>query len=67
MAHHMLRQARLDSPELLHHVMIRGIERRVSFNEDRGSWAHRRGRRELRDKKNGVSVTNCETGAVAVG
>ena len=30
----MLRAARLDTPGLLHHVMIRGIERRRIFNDD---------------------------------
>ena len=31
----MLRIARLDTPDLLHHVMIRGIERRKIFNDDK--------------------------------
>ncbi|MBW1715228.1 MAG: transposase [Deltaproteobacteria bacterium] len=31
----MSRTARLDTPGLLHHVMIRGIERRKIFNDDR--------------------------------
>ena len=31
----MPRQARLDSPGTLHHIMIRGIEGRDLFNEDR--------------------------------
>ena len=31
----MLRTARLDTPGLLHHVMIRGIERRKIFNDDK--------------------------------
>jgi hypothetical protein len=31
----MLRIARLDSPGLLHHVMIRGIERRKIFKDDK--------------------------------
>ena len=30
----MPRQARIDTPGLLHHVMIRGIERRRIFNDD---------------------------------
>ena len=30
----MPRVARLDTPGLLHHVMIRGIERRKIFNDD---------------------------------
>ncbi len=30
----MLGIARLDTPGLLHHVMIRGIERRKIFNDD---------------------------------
>jgi putative transposase len=30
----MLRQARLDAPGTLHHVMVRGLERRVLFPED---------------------------------
>lgn len=32
---YMLRIARLDTPGLLHHVMIRGIERRQIFNDDK--------------------------------
>ena len=31
----MLRIARIDTPGLLHHVMIRGIERRKIFNDDK--------------------------------
>ncbi len=31
----MPRTARLDTPGLLHHVMIRGIERRKIFNDDK--------------------------------
>jgi hypothetical protein len=31
----MPRIARLDTPGLLHHVMIRGIERRKIFNDDK--------------------------------
>jgi hypothetical protein len=31
----MPRIARLDTPGLLHHVMIRGIERRKIFQEDK--------------------------------
>jgi len=30
----MLRQLRLDIPDLLHHVMVRGIERRVIFTDN---------------------------------
>jgi hypothetical protein len=30
----MPRQARLDAPEILHHVMVRGIEHRSIFRED---------------------------------
>ena len=30
----MPRQARLDAPETLHHVMVRGIERRALFRDD---------------------------------
>ena len=30
----MPRQARLDAPGVLHHVMVRGIERRVIFRDD---------------------------------
>jgi REP element-mobilizing transposase RayT len=30
----MPRQARLDAPETLHHVMVRGLERRVIFRDD---------------------------------
>ena len=30
----MLRQPRLDIPDLLHHVMVRGIERRVIFTDN---------------------------------
>jgi putative transposase len=30
----MLRQPRLDTPETLHHVMVRGLERRVIFRDD---------------------------------
>jgi putative transposase len=31
----MLRVARLDTPGLFHHIMIRGIERRRIFNDDK--------------------------------
>ena len=31
----MPRTARLDTPGLLHHIMIRGIERRKIFNDDK--------------------------------
>ena len=31
----MSRTARLDTPGLLHHIMIRGIERRKIFNDDK--------------------------------
>ena len=31
----MPRQARLDAPGVLHHIMIRGIERRNIFTNDR--------------------------------
>jgi len=31
----MPRIARIDTPGLLHHVMIRGIERRKIFNDDK--------------------------------
>ncbi len=30
----MPRQARLDAPKTLHHVMVRGLERRVIFRDD---------------------------------
>ena len=30
----MPRQPRLDAPETLHHVMVRGLERRVIFRDD---------------------------------
>jgi len=30
----MPRQARLDAPDTLHHVMVRGLERRAIFRED---------------------------------
>jgi len=30
----MPRQARLDAPETLHHVMVRGLERRIIFRDD---------------------------------
>jgi putative transposase len=30
----MPRQARLDAPDTLHHVMVRGIERTVIFRDD---------------------------------
>ena len=30
----MPRQARLDAPQTLHHVMVRGLERRVIFRDD---------------------------------
>ena len=30
----MPRQARLDAPGVLHHVMVRGIERRVIFRDE---------------------------------
>jgi len=30
----MPRQARLDAPGVLHHVMVRGLERRVIFRDD---------------------------------
>ncbi len=32
----MPRQPRLDAPDTLHHVMVRGIERRTLFRDDRG-------------------------------
>ena len=32
--HVMPRQARLDAPDTLHHVMVRGLERRVIFTDD---------------------------------
>ena len=32
--HTMPRQARLDAPGTLHHVMMRGLERRVIFADD---------------------------------
>jgi len=31
----MPRQPRLDAPDALHHVMVRGLERRVLFRDDR--------------------------------
>jgi len=31
----MPRIARIDTPSLLHHIMIRGIERRKIFNDDK--------------------------------
>ncbi|HSB81790.1 MAG TPA: transposase [Candidatus Methylomirabilis sp.] len=30
----MPRQARLDAPDTLHHVMVRGLERRLIFHND---------------------------------
>jgi hypothetical protein len=30
----MPRQARLDAPDTLHHVMVRGLERRAIFRDD---------------------------------
>ncbi len=30
----MPRQARLDAPGILHHVMVRGLERRPIFRDD---------------------------------
>ncbi len=41
----MPRQARLDSPGTLHHVMIRGIEKRriVDDEHDRGDFVRRLG------------------------
>ncbi len=41
----MARQARLDAPGTLHHVMIRGIERSAIFKdgEDRGEFVSRMG------------------------
>ena len=41
----MPRQARLDAPETLHHVMIRGIEKRriVDDDQDRRDWVDRLG------------------------
>ena len=30
----MPRQPRLDAPDALHHVMVRGLERRVIFRDD---------------------------------
>jgi hypothetical protein len=33
----MVRQARLDASGILHHVMVRGIERRPIFIDDRDS------------------------------
>jgi len=39
----MPRQPRLDAPEILHHVMVRGLERRVIFRDDtdRGDFVAR--------------------------
>jgi len=39
----MPRRARLDAPGVIHHVMIRGIERRLIFrdNKDRDDMIHR--------------------------
>ena len=34
----MTRIARLDTPGLLHHIMIRGIERRKIFNDDKDRY-----------------------------
>ncbi len=41
----MARQARLDAPGTLHHVMVRGIERRriVDDNQDRKEFVARLG------------------------
>ncbi len=41
----MPRLARLDAPGTLHHVIIRGIERRdiVEDDQDRNNWVHRLG------------------------
>ena len=41
----MLRKARIDAAGALHHIIIRGIERRKVFwdNEDRDSFLKRRG------------------------
>ena len=32
--YHMLRKARIDAPEAVHHIIIRGIERRPIFRSD---------------------------------
>ena len=41
----MTRQARLDAPGTLHHVIIRGIERKkiVSYDQDRQDFVARMG------------------------
>ncbi len=39
----MPRQARLDVPHTLHHVMVRGLERRATFRDD-ADWADLVGR-----------------------
>ena len=46
----MLRQARLDAPDTLHHVIFRGIEKRriVDDRKDRENFVKRMGGRLLR-------------------
>ncbi len=41
----MPRQARIDAPDALHHIMVRGIERREIFrdNKDKDDFAERLG------------------------
>ena len=45
----MPRQARLDAPGTLHHIMIRGIEKRriVDDNQDREQFVNRRVQKQL--------------------
>ena len=41
----MPRQARIDAPNALHHIIVRGIERRKIFHDDsdRKSFVRKRG------------------------
>ena len=54
----MPRIARLDTPGLLHHVMIRGIERRKIFNDDKD--------RESFIERLSILLPETKTGASAV-
>lgn len=46
----MPRQPRLDAPETLHHVMVRGLERRDIFKDDTDRGACRSGCADSRER-----------------
>ena len=58
----MPRVARIDTPCLLHHVMIRGIERRKIFSDDKD----REGIIDLRILATELAITPAVVGSAAV-